>query len=186
MNLLLNPKSIQVYDFISLYEYAVIFGIFALAIAGNNMYLFFILAGALSQEIPVYALKSTIKDPRPDGASNCNIINLGTKSSENGFPSGHTTFSSFVFIYSLYECMKIQKETGKMPWGILLITGLFFILMPIARVQKGCHTVSQVLGGLVMGSLWAGLYIFLEENYFLSIDLYRQDKKRFIASLIKK
>jgi membrane-associated phospholipid phosphatase len=172
----------QIYDAISLYDYIATFGLLVLALVLDNMYLLIVLAGALSQEVPVFLSKTFIHHPRPEGAKNCNTLNLGTPS-KNGFPSGHTTFSTFIFVYVLYQALHVQKETGSLPWRILLITGLFAALMPVARVQKKCHTFSQVLGGFALGCLWAGLFILIEETYLMNIEVYRRDKKRIFQQL---
>jgi|LakMenEpi03Aug12_release.lakeMendotaPanAssembly.Ray.scaffolds.fasta_scaffold127778_4 membrane-associated phospholipid phosphatase len=172
-------------DKISLYEFTLTLGLLLLAIAQENMFIFIFYLGLMSKQFPSILLKKWIKSPRPVEANNCNLTNTGGPvSHQNGFPSGHTMISTFVFVYSLYSFINIREETGKATWGLLIITGIFFILMPIARVHIKCHTIPQVIGGIFFGTIWTILFILLEKYVFLKWPRYVKDKQRFVQSFI--
>ncbi|NBP57682.1 hypothetical protein EBU71_14335, partial [bacterium] len=92
---------------------------------------------------------------------------------------------TFLFVYGLHEAIRIYKERGVFPWTITLITGLFFILMPIARVHIKCHTIPQVLAGIVLGTIWTCLFIIFEQYVLLKWDRYAKDKRRFEDSFFE-
>jgi membrane-associated phospholipid phosphatase len=161
---------------ISLYEFVVIIGLLLLALAQQNLFVFIFVVFAVGKAIPEKLTKYLIKSPRPPGAMDCNMINQGGKATANGFPSGHTTIATFIFVYTLYECLESRL------WGPIVATGLFFILIPIARIQRKCHTPAQVVGGVVYGVTMAILFILLEKHALMRIPRYRADKQRFVNS----
>jgi membrane-associated phospholipid phosphatase len=93
--------------------------------------------------------------------------------------------STFLFVYSLHEAIRIRNERGVFPWTVTLVTGLFFILMPIARVHIKCHTIPQVIAGIVLGTFWTCLFILFEQYVLLKWDRYVKDKKRFEDSFFE-
>lgn len=161
-------------NIISLYPSVITVVLFCLAMVKHNVYLLYVLAGVLSSEIPVFILQSTIKSPRPIGGQ-CNVLSI--KPTKNGFPSGHTTFSTFILVYVLYQYHVRNEQNVHL--STVLITNLFGVLTPFARVQKRRHTVPQVFAGLIMGSVWTGLYIFLEQHLFEFNNRYQTDKELF-------
>jgi membrane-associated phospholipid phosphatase len=89
---------------------------------------------------------------RPDGAIDCDIFNSGgISSNESGFPSGHMTSVSF---YMNAILLKSNKE--------LTIKNIFLynipcILMGIARYNKNCHNLIQIIFGYLLGISFAYL-----------------------------
>jgi membrane-associated phospholipid phosphatase len=172
-------------DIISLYEFATIFGLSCFAVAQQNTFIAVFLLFLIAKEGPVNLSKKLITSPRPEGAMDCNVLNTGGKPhNANGFPSGHTTFATFLFVYTLYEAIRKQQTYNEFLWAPLLVTGLFALLIPIARIHRKCHSVPQVLGGLVYGTVWAFLYILFEQNVLERFPRYRNDKLRFVDSFL--
>jgi len=90
------------------------------------------------------ALKQIIKDPRPEGAMNCNIINCGgSAKGEFGMPSEHMAVSSYMILSTLLISTK-----NPVIWslGIAWLAAIGW-----ARYAKHCHSLKQVIGGTVYG-----------------------------------
>jgi membrane-associated phospholipid phosphatase len=172
---------------ISLYEFTLTLGLFLLAIAQENIFIFILLIGLISRQLLSLLVRLVYVNKRPNDAVNCDITNSGGIAKDQlGFPSGHTMFATFLFIYTLYESIRIHKEQGVLLWLPLLVTGSFFVLMPIARVHIKCHTISQVLGGILFGTIWTLLFILFEQYILVKWPRYVTDKNRFIQSFIIK
>jgi membrane-associated phospholipid phosphatase len=78
---------------------------------------------------------------RPKEAYDCNFLNEGGKvGGEPGFPSGHMAVSSYI-ITSLY----LYYNKG-LDMGILYV-----LLVAFARMNKRCHNIYQVVGGIIYG-----------------------------------
>ena len=93
-------------------------------------------------------LKVVIARPRPYVDQNSVFYQIWTvmgqhSESDKSFPSGHTTaaFASMVPLFIL--CRK------KVSWLALV----FAVLMGISRIYLGVHYASDVLGGVIVGSL---------------------------------
>ena len=93
-------------------------------------------------------LKVVIARPRPYVDQNSVFYQIWTvmgqhTESDKSFPSGHTTaaFASMVPLFIL--CRK------KVSWLALV----FAVLMGISRIYLGVHYASDVLGGVIVGSL---------------------------------
>jgi len=90
-------------------------------------------------------LKQVIKDPRPAGAMNCNIMNGGgSAAGEYGMPSEHMAVSSFMIFSTLLIGTK-----NPIFWslGIAWLSAIGW-----ARYAKHCHSLAQVLGGTIYGT----------------------------------
>ena len=196
----------KVYDYISLYVLFVLALLPISAIATKSTYLLFISVFAYVSMVPViffkntgykgvdylsnlfrtdYITSSTVND-RPEIASNCDTINQGGDYSDKpGFPSGHTTIATFIYVSVLLEYFdknnSAKQRENLIP--ILIITLLFQVLVPYARVKKGCHTNTQVAGGIVVGALMAIFTKTFERLVLLKNDTYISDKNRFLNCL---
>ncbi len=86
-----------------------------------------VLVGVLSTSVIVSVLKLHLAEPRPES---------GRCGEKYGFPSGHVSIvTAFAVLY-------------RMDW---LLSSLWVALVGWSRVDKKCHTVRQVAGGLVTG-----------------------------------
>jgi membrane-associated phospholipid phosphatase len=78
---------------------------------------------------------------RPQGAFNCDYLNRGGNESGNpGFPSGHVTAATYVMT-SLYLYYKTNIE----------LSMVYVLLISFARLNKRCHNIYQVIGGMMYG-----------------------------------
>ena len=99
---------------------------------------------------------------RPDGATNCNIFNMGgVVDTKSGFPSGHVaTTTLFIITYML--------RNNHMNTNLFMLYHIPIILVAYARIMKGCHNTIQVFAGYLLGY---GLAIVLH-TYNASITEY--------------
>ena len=85
---------------------------------------------------------------RPEGAFNCNFLNEGGNASgKPGFPSGHVSTASYIMM-SLYLYYKTNIELS-----------IFYVLVvAFARLNKKCHNIYQVIGGMIYGYFVAKIF----------------------------
>ena len=175
-------------EIISLYEAIMMLGLLFISLAGKNLFTLIFCIALISKQIPEKILKKLIPFPkklreRPKGARDCDLLNKGGEFDEKpGFPSGHTTTAWFLFIYTLLEFFRLKKK-GISIYGSIILTGLFALLMPIARFGLKCHTIEQVIGGIVLGTLWAGVFYWFEQEILMESNRYREDKQKVINFL---
>lgn len=175
-------------EVVSLYEAIMMIGLLFLSVAGKNLFTLIFCIALTSKQIPEKILKKIVPIPeklraRPKGATDCNLLNKGGEFGEKpGFPSGHTTTAWFLFVYNLLEFFRLKKQ-GISIYGSLIVTGLFALLMPIARFGLKCHTIEQIIGGMVLGTLWAGVFYWFEQGLLMDSHRYREDKQKVINFL---
>lgn len=89
---------------------------------------------------------------RPKGANNCSTFNRGGSCEHRvGMPSGHVLLTSYV----LFAVLWTSEHANSVPANAGVMAAA--LLMAVARVKKGCHTVAQVAAGLVLGMVMAKL-----------------------------
>jgi membrane-associated phospholipid phosphatase len=177
----------SVYKSISLYEF-VAASVLALSSLGlQNVYLFLILCMLLSKTIVVKILKKSLfkTNGRPSEATDCNILNQGGPvGGKPGFPSGHTAMAVSLFTFLFIQWYKRKTNTTKSIPNVLIVTCLFAILVPIARVGLKCHTVEQVQGGVVFGMIWGSLFgLVIDPTVERLFERYRVDKEKILYGL---
>ena len=127
---------------------------------GRNFFLFLI--PVISVELIVQALKWLVARPRPFEAL-ADEIAAGTVAlkpildvgiSQHSFPSGHAAlaFSAAVILNFLYR-------------GKLWILYPLAVLISISRIYIGVHYPSDVIGGILIGTLGALLAIWIFKKY---------------------
>lgn len=177
-----------VYKFISLYEIFCISGLVTSSVLLKNIYPFVISIIILLCSVPEKITKKILPIPpylnkRPEGSKDCNVLNEGGDYTyKEGFPSGHTSKTWFLFTYSLIQYIK-EKKNNKALTGLVIVTSLYAVLVPVSRLQLKCHTIHQVIGGMVYGIVWAFLFFSFEEKVLLEWNLYKQNKETIINYL---
>lgn len=105
---------------------------------------------------------------RPKGASNTDILSRNGIKPPNspGFPSGHMTMTS---VFAVYRLIRLYRRNYNPEVDLIInITNLFktqlipiafylgiIVLMAAARLYKKCHTITQVIGGTLLGTIFA-------------------------------
>jgi undecaprenyl-diphosphatase len=102
------------------------------------------LASALALMLTVIALKAVFAIARPDGG----LIEV----TGYAFPSGHAAGSAFL---ALALCHLARKANRAVRYGIYAAAFLFAILVGTSRIVYMVHTPFQVLGGFLLGALFA-------------------------------
>jgi membrane-associated phospholipid phosphatase len=169
---------------VSLYELTPL-GLALLGATTQSSYLAILAAATASKQLPEKIMKRMIPFPaylrdRPSSATDCNLINKGgSYAAKPGFPSGHTTTAWFLFIYFV---LQVRRDNVR---AILpaMISGVFALLVSVARVTLRCHTPVQIYGGIVLGTLWAIAFDQLEQRKLEQIEWYRNDKARVFTWL---
>ena len=174
----------SVYKSISLYEFATASVLVLSSLGLQNVYLFLILCMLISKTIVIKILKKSVfkTNGRPSEATNCNILNQGGPvGGKPGFPSGHTSMAVSLFTFLVIQWYKRKTNTTKTIPKVLIVTCLFAILVPIARVGMKCHTIEQVQGGVIFGMIWGSLFgLVIDPIVERSFERYRVDKEKIL------
>ena len=82
---------------------------------------------------------------RPSGACRCNLLSNDDTdlSSKPGMPSGHLSVTSFFIVFLLL--------TNDYNIILIIASSIFIILMSCARYFKKCHSIVQIISGLLFG-----------------------------------
>jgi membrane-associated phospholipid phosphatase len=91
---------------------------------------------------------------RPSGAKNCNLFNSGgSYDGQLAMPSGHmmlTTCITFSILF-LYARTKNLKTIAIAKPAALSSAIVYIFLMAGSRIMRGCHNISQVIIGGIIG-----------------------------------
>lgn len=95
-------------------------------------------------------LKWTLKVPRPEGA----VIEPLTKYDAFSFPSTHTVVYTVFWGYLIYLSFKIKKADSLIIHALRILSLYFIFFVGWSRIYLGVHTMKDVIGGYVIGSLF--------------------------------
>lgn len=110
-------------------------------------------AGLLSQ-----ALKLAVQRPRPA------LFAWGVPYAGGGsFPSGHSTTAVVTYV-ALAFLMLRRMHDRRARFAICAVSTLLVLLVGWSRIHLGVHYPSDVVGGFLLGLLWIGLCIFVQER----------------------
>ena len=92
---------------------------------------------------------------RPEGASNCDYLSKNGPASKNapGFPSGHMTTTGFFATYIILKTELSFTELTTKQKPLIFVSVSLILAMSWARYYKKCHNITQIIGGIVWGSL---------------------------------
>ncbi len=117
---------------------------------GRERKSFIIMLLILFSGFVVGVLKEIIARPRPEG------ILILAKETSYAFPSGHSTLSA-AFASFAYFSKKLEKQ-----FKYLLIIGA--IIVAVSRLYLGVHFLSDVIAGLIIGSVIGWIVFKAEEK----------------------
>ena len=100
------------------------------------------------------SLKYAFDRPRPE------LVPALTFYLAPSFPSGHSTLAAATYLTLGSLIARAQKDRRLKAYSILLAT-LLALLEGFSRVYLGVHWPSDVLGGWLLGALWATLMLLL-------------------------
>jgi undecaprenyl-diphosphatase len=95
----------------------------------------------------IQLLKWVVHLPRP--------VPIYHGASAYGFPSGHTSMS--VILYGFLAILLARRLTGVWRWGLFSSVIVISFVIGISRLYLGAHWLSDVLGGLFIGTCWTTL-----------------------------
>lgn len=98
-----------------------------------------------------FGLKELIQRPRPLDPL---ILETGYS-----FPSGHAFGTTLFACALLYVAGQVYGWRGPKLTVLAVCLGLWVLLMAYARVYLRVHFVSDVIGGIVIASLWSVLVV---------------------------
>lgn len=107
--------------------------------------------GQLLNEVINYALKHTIKEPRPVilGAAHAAALHAGAP--KYGMPSDHSQFMAFLATYLAVWALRSWKAPAHERYFVILASQLAAAAVAASRVYLGYHSVLQVLAGYGVG-----------------------------------
>lgn len=114
------------------------------------------LAIAIAGVLMVDPLKALIERPRP----NATIIGFVPIEMRGfSFPSGHSVLSAS--IYGFLLVIIIINIKGRLRIAAASFLVILLILIGLSRIYLGAHYLSDVIGGLLLGSAWCALLTVL-------------------------
>ena len=109
----------------------------------------FVLTTMLSGELLSYMLKHTFNRARPSVIPNLRIMSPS-------FPSGHAMESAIVYLTLGAILMRVADSRVTKVYCLGIAT-LLTTLVGISRVYLGVHYPTDVIGGWIVGFIWASL-----------------------------
>ena len=108
---------------------------------------------ALGLMLSVQLLKVTLQIPRPPEA----LIEV----SGYGMPSGHAAGSAFLAVLIIYLSRRLHLPVFYSVAGLVL---LLSVLISASRIYYQVHTLPQVLAGVLLGIVFACIYIYVSKR----------------------
>jgi undecaprenyl-diphosphatase len=129
----------------------------------------FVAATTTSGEILSYILKHTFNRARPSVVPNLRIMSPS-------FPSGHAMESAIVYLTLGAVLMRVA-ETRLTKIYLMGVAVLLTTLVGISRVYLGVHYPTDVVGGWIVGLVWASICWLFAQHFEVSAGLKAEKKK---------
>jgi len=113
------------------------------------------LVAALVVSLSNRGVKFLVDRPRPAD----DLVEVGEKTSSAAFPSGHVTAAVLVYGFIFYLA-SFLIPAGLLRFLVQASCVIVIVLTALQRVHAGVHWPSDVLGGLLFGSLLLALLIW--------------------------
>lgn len=162
-----NPYIELIMDYVSVSNLALVcFPFLNFLITSNIYYGVFCLAIILCHVITV-GLKlftsKTFTNPiflRPRHARNCDYMcRNGLVGGKPGFPSGHMSSTLVFFTFIILYKLKVEGAQFADMISLTLVSASYILATAFARYYKGCHNITQIVAGSILGST-IGLIMF--------------------------
>ena len=111
----------------------------------NKSYSFYMFVNLLWVYVVSVVFKNVIMRERP-------VISLIEKPSDFSFPSGHTMCSIAFYGFIVYLLLKNVKNY-LLKWLIIFIFAMLVIFIGISRIYLNVHYFTDVIAGLILGSI---------------------------------
>lgn len=120
---------------------------------------FTFLLGTLFNEILNFALKSLLKEPRPEWGK---VKGIHDHAPAHGMPSNHAQFAGFNAAWILLWIAFSWRSVGRL-WRFMAALAALMLGLVTAgsRVYLHYHDTRQIAVGLAVGALFASLWYFL-------------------------
>lgn len=115
-------------------------------------------AAAVSGEVVNQLLKQLFLRPRPDVVPHLRDVSTAS------FPSGHAMESAIVYLTLGVMLMRVAERRITKIY-CLGIAVLVTLLVGISRIYLGVHYPTDVLGGWMLGFLWASICWLTEQRF---------------------
>lgn len=115
----------------------------------------------IGNTITTYLIKELVKSPRP--------LNMIISESGYSFPSGHSSSTTIFTILSSY--MLLKRGVVKNKYFLYLLSTFLTFIVCLDRVYLNVHWLSDVLGGVFLGSSWGFLAIIIFECIYFEAKL---------------
>jgi undecaprenyl-diphosphatase len=129
----------------------------------------FVAAAAISGEVLSYILKHSFNRARPSVVPNLRIMSPS-------FPSGHAMESAIVYLTLGAVLMRVA-ETRLTKVYLLGVAMLLTTMVGISRVYLGVHYPTDVVGGWIVGLVWASICWLFAQHFEVRAGLQAEKKK---------
>ena len=139
---------------------------FLFALRGRFAYLAGLIVSVAGSAVAVFLLKEIVHRARPDA------LYQAYAETDFSFPSGHATMSLALYGFLAYVAWQIIPSKG---WRIAAVlgTGVLIALISFSRLYLGVHYLSDVAGGIVVGSFFLSLAIFTSKRLWRTSTILR-------------
>jgi len=121
----------------------------AVTVSLMSVKVFKVLAEAIMKDKSFFMLGSGL---RPKGAKNCGLFKNNKFSTSFGMPSGHVILAASFATSMGFYIMEHRNMTYNTKIGIIIALAVVTYSIQLSRITLGCHTVAQVVVGLLLGT----------------------------------